>query len=338
MKRLLLVLALVLLPTLAVARESQTLLAPDGTFYIVEQRDGHESQDVSNKAKQYLVLTTRRGTDAPAEQVIPATTSKGAHGSATMAYDADSKMLFVLWLHETGTTSSELLLSSLDANGNWSEPTSFGARYNERRNLTIAVTRKIFDMDILRLVPAVTVHASWWEWDGQYGGWSARYAMLPIEDGQVVEPSVYSLGEFLQVDRNAPPAEGPASDVLERPMLFPSATQDSVRVIFGEVRTNQLYSGTIRPSRLPQANGRLRVPVGRHDGGFSGPRLNVRSGTQMGSIYVDSDRFAIYVGEEKSVRYVVMRNGSWSEERAIALDAQITERMAIDAIRNLVQD
>lgn len=338
MKKLLLVLALVFLPTLAVAKESQTLLAPDGTFYIIEQHDGHDTNDADNKSKQYLVLTTRRGASEPVEQVIPATTTKGAHGSATMAYDADSKMLFVLWLHETGTTSSELLLASLDANGNWSEPASFGARYNERRNLTIAVTRKIFDMDVLRSVPAVTVHASWWEWDGQYGGWSARYAMLPIENGEVVEPSVYELGQFLQIDRNVAPAEGDASDVLERPMLFPAATQDSVRVIFGDLQTNQLYSGVIRPSRLPQTNGRLRVPVGRREGGFSGPRLHVHSGSQMGSIYVDSSRFAIYVGEEKSVRYVVLRNGTWSEERAIALDAQITERVAIDAIRNLVQD
>jgi hypothetical protein len=338
MKKLVLILVLVFLPMLAAGKENQTLLAPDGTLYIIEQVDNHENPDVDNKAKQSLVLTTRRGTDAPVQQTIPATMSKGAHGSATMAYDAESKMLFVLWLHETGTTNSELLFASLDAQGTWSGPTSFGARYNERRNLTIAVTRKVFDLYVLRLVPAVTVHASWWEWDSRYGGWSARYAMLPIEDGKVVEPSFHELAEFLEVDRGGTPADGPASDVFQRPMLFPSATQDGVHVIFGELLTNQLYYGVIRPWRLPHTTGRLRVPVGRREGGFSGPQLNVASGSAMGAIYVDAARLAVYVGEEKSVRYVVMRNGVWSEERAIALDAQITERAAIDAIRILVQD
>lgn len=335
MKKLLIIAVLLLLPLAAGARENEPLLAPDGSLFSVRTQRAHETPEVETSATQYLVLETRRGSEIKT-QIIPATHSRGAHGSAAMAYDAESKTLFVFWLHDTGTTSSELLFSALDAQGNWSEPTAFGMPYNVRENLRIAVTRKVYDKGEGKLVNGLSVHAVWWEFDSQRvnGYWSAQYALLAVENGKVEEVEFFDLSSLVQEPATESAIDAPSTSVLRHPQLFPAPTHDSVLVVYGDVATNMLHQARIFPIK---SDGRLRVPVGKREtGGVTSPRLAVAANSSMGSVFGDVDRIAYYVRDGRKLTYSVLRDNVWSDAQEIALDSQITAPAAVDAIRRLL--
>jgi hypothetical protein len=345
MKKLLTFAVLLLLPLFASAREIEPVLAPDGALYSVHARQASETPDVETAAAQYLVLETRRGTDIHT-QIIPATNTKGAHGSAAMAYDPQSKTLFVFWLHATGMTSSELVFASVDAEGVWSEPTAFGMPYNGRENLRIAVTNNVYDKAEDKVVPGLSVHAVWWEFDSQRvdGRWSAQYAVFAIENGKVADIDFLDLSSLVRdettgtvaaASQTSTLADVPSGSVLRHPQLFAASTQDSVYVLFGDVPTDKLYQARISPIK---ANGRLRVPVGRRGNkpGLPGPRVHSGAGSTTGSIFGDEDRIAFYVRDGEKLRYSILRNDTWSDPQTIELDSRITSAAAVDAIRRLL--
>lgn len=335
MKKLVLIVATLLLSLVASARESEPFLAPDGALFSIRTQLASETPAVKSDAMQYLILDARRDGEMTST-IIPATLTRGAHGSAAMAYDTDSRTLFVFWLHETGITSSQLVFASLDASGTWSEPTAFGMPYNSRENLRIAVTRKIHDTDQNKLTTGLSVHAVWWEYDSQHlnAGWSAQYAILAIENGRVEEVNFLDLSRFIDEGKPAKAAaDSEASPVVRHPQLFASPTHDSALVIFGDVATDRLYRARVFPVK---GNGRLRVPTGRREGGVGAPRLQVNSTAGMGSIFGDVDQIALYSADKNQVSYVILRDNAWSEVRTISLDAHITAPAAINAIRRLV--
>jgi len=109
MKRFLISAILVLASTAAFAQHD-VLVTPDGTVFTVE--DAIPSSATSIAATGIIDLGIRNGSDVH-HIVVPASTSTGYHSGATLAYDSDSKTLFVLWLHMVdGVASSELLLAS----------------------------------------------------------------------------------------------------------------------------------------------------------------------------------------------------------------------------------
>jgi hypothetical protein len=339
MKKLLLVLALLLLPVSASAGQGDTLLTPDGTLHAIEIVLGATS-DSTTVGDTHLVLTSRHGTETKKEN-IPATLIPGSHTDATMAYDADSGLLFVFWLHRESLTGSELLFSARRADGTWSEATQFGGRvFDLRENLRIAVTRKYFDEETAALRPGISVHAAWWEWDTHYGEWMAQYQLLTIINGVVAEPPApVDLRELARAaDAPAPESENAVDlRVLSHPLLFTSPAQDSVLVVYGDVKTQRLHEVRISPIRA-KSDGRLRVPVGKHEGSSKAPQLAVAPNARVNGIYGDTNRMAFYLTEKDAVRYVVMKDGVWSESQQIALDAQITAGAAVDALRRLVNE
>lgn len=331
MKKLLVATMLLLLPVIAAARETEHVLSSDGRLFSIRAQVSSETPDVKTDSTQYLVLETRRGTEMTSE-IIPASLNKGAHGNAAMAYDEESKTLFAFWLHNTGVTSSELVFASRDDAGAWSEPTTFGPRYNYRENLRIAVTRKTRDATVDKVITGLSVHAVWWEFDSEEaeGGWSAQYAILAIENGKAAEVNFLNLSRLVPGQKSGEPATG---SILRYPQLFPAATNDSVVVVFGDVATNSIQRARIFPVK---GHGRLRVPVGRHEGGMGAPGFNVAANSTVEGISGDDDALAFYVREGDQIRYIVHRNESWSDERIIALDAQVTSMAATDAIRRLL--
>lgn len=336
MRKLLVFVALLLLPVLASAGQGDTLLTPDGTLYTIDVEAGAVG-DSTTVSDTHLVLTSRRGTETTKE-TIPATLAPGSHSDATMAFDADSGMLFVFWLHRESLTGSELLFASRNTNGVWSEPTQFGGRvFDLRENLRIAVTRKYFDEEHGTMSSGITIHGVWWEWDTHLGEWFAQYQMLTIVNGRVAEdPAAVDLRELA---RGSVPAasEKLDLDVLQHPLLFTSPQQDSVVIVYGDVKTQQLHEVRVRPSK-PRGNGRLRVPVGRLEGGSTTPQLSVAAQTRMDGVYGDNDRMAFFTTDKDTVRYVVMKDGTWSEPQSIKLDSQITASAAVDALRRLVNE
>lgn len=333
MKKLVLIAALVLLPLFASAQEAVTLLTADGTLYALDQQKSASSNNVR------LVLSIR-GEDGIRREIVPATMSDGKHANAAMAYDPQSKTLFVFWLHHVGLLNSQLLVCSLDANGNWSEAITFGQPFDYRENLRIAVTRKVLGQHA-QLESGLTVHAAWWETDTHTGNEFARYAVLGVENGILSEPVFLDLvGELPNGELNQIGEPLADMSVLRYPVLTPSAKQESVLVTFGNLATRRMHRLRVYPTLPPAVgDGRIRIPVGRSEGSIETPKFQVAANSSVQGIQGENnDTLALYVRDDDQLRYVLFRDGSWSDARAITLDGQITAPAAIEAIRRLVHE
>ncbi len=336
MKKLLVLVALILTPLFAAAEDVQTLLAPNGTLYTVEMKE--EAATEKTEAALRLVLTTRRGTEVTRE-VVPATYAAGAHANATLAYDAQSGVLYIFWLHYKGTLENRLLFSSVDAEGVWSEATTFGDPFDYRENLSIAVTRDVITSEG-DVQTGITVHAAWWEMDTHSGDKGAKYAILALENGKVAEINYLDLSEFIPAPNGAhtPSLTTEELAVLRKPVMSLSSKQDSVLLTFGDIARERLHRVRVSAFKPPKADGRIRIPVGKREGGAGAPRFGAAANSTMGAVQGDHDRLAFYVRDEQKVHYVLLREGEWSESREIALDGQLTAAAAIDAIRRLVNE
>jgi hypothetical protein len=362
MRRLLLLAALFVLPVLAAAQKRESMLTPYGTLFTVDTvADGAEAGGFT---PSHLVLREQFGTESHTE-IIPATMEHGAHTNPAIAYDADTKTLFVFWLRYTGIMSGQLLFACRDANGTWTPAQTFGEQWNYRRNLRIAVTRRVTEEDgTLAPGSAVSVHLVWWESSSEDGTETAQYAMVTIENGLIVgEPDTLSLKEFTKVEQTPddesgagiasveggetgeetgepPVVETVDPAVLRQPLLFASPKQDSVLVIFGDVETQRLHQVRIRPAKPPlTANGRLRVPVGKAEGSSGAPKFKMANeSTRVEGIYSSTDRLALFTRDAAKMQYVIMQDGVWTETREVPLDDQVTSTAAVDALRRLVNE
>jgi hypothetical protein len=331
MRRLLFALCLLALPVFAAA-QPEALLTPDGTLFTIETVAAMDPQ-TGAPAPAHLVLRSQHGTEV-AQEIVPATLNEGSHLEPTIAYDTESKTLFVFWIRHLGIMSSQLMFACRDANGTWSPAETFGRQFDYRENLRIAVTRKVTEEDgTLSTTPGVSVHVVWWEFNSDDASESAQYAMFAIENGRVASRDMLNLNEFV------PQTDAPATDVdrnlLKQPLLFTSPSQDSVLVVFGDFASGGVHQVRIRPTKIV-ANGRLRVPVGRSEGTTNGPKFLVANERVEG--IAGNGRFAYYTRGTDKVSYVIMKDGAWTEANTIALDQQISGSAAVDALRRLVNE
>ncbi|MBV8516581.1 MAG: hypothetical protein JO197_04175 [Acidobacteria bacterium] len=335
MKKLALFAALLFLPLFASAQSPEALLTPDGTLYSIETQAATDTTDPTGGASLPLVLTTRHDGEV-SHQLVPATTNGGQHENPALAYDAESQTLFVFWVHHHDLFSSELLFASLDAQGNWSETTAFGHPFDYRENLRIAVTKRVTD-DEGNLSAGISVHLTWWEFESSTGKENARYAMIAIEGGKAVSTDFINLDVFRVAQTDQVANDNVDVSILKQPLIFPSAKQDSVLLVYGDMQTHTFHEVRVTPHKV-ETNGRLRVPGGRSEGGFPAPTLGMQANSTMGGIYDDNDHLAFYVGDGHAVRYAILKDGAWSDPRALALDDELTSSAAVDAIRRLVSD
>lgn len=336
MKKLILLLSFLIVPLTASAQPHEALLTPDGTLYTLDTVLTRDHADVDTDSDMYLLLTRREGADTW-QEIVPATRGRGSHSHPAMAFDAESGMLFVFWVRQSGLLYSELVFASRDLEGNWSGVTAFGDQFDYRDNLRIAVTRRVVDdQGALAPTPAVSVHAAWWEFDSLTGTESAQYAMLSIENGRVAEINRLDLSDF--VEPSSADADDERANLLKQPMLFASPKQDSVVIVFGDHASGRIHQVRVRPTLPPLADGRLRVPIGRREGNAPAPRTNVASNSRIDGIYGDTDKMAIYSRSGEKLHYIILKDGEWSGVRTIALDERVTSGAAVDALRRLVHE
>lgn len=312
----------------AAAQPRQAVLAPDGTLFALETV---ATAEVTSSATHFVLRTQRDG--VLSEENVPATVDSAHDTNAAIAYDAESGSIFVFWLRELGTLSSQLMFTCRASDGTWSQPEEFGSPFVYRENLRMAVTRRVAATDgTLFPNPAISVHLTWWEFNTHNGSEAARYAMLNIENGQVESRQTLDLAAFVTEDLN----DGEAvSDVLKQPLLFSAPTQDSVLLVFGDVPTRTMNQVRIGPVR---SEGRLRVPVGRHERTSRAPGNLVAADSRVDGVYGTSERMALYVQDPQQMRYVVMTEGTWSDQRTISLGDQISAATAVDALRQLINE
>lgn len=311
----------------AAAQPRQAVLAPDGTLFALEA----VATDAASTATHFVLRTQRDG--VLSEENVPATVDSAHDTNAAIAYDADSGSIFVFWLRQLGTLSSQLIFTCRASDGTWSQPEEFGSPFVYRENLRMAVTRRVSAADgTLFPNPAISVHLTWWEFNTHDGSEAARYAMINIENGVVESRETLELTPFVSEDFNDGTT---SSDVLKQPLLFTAPTQDSVLVVFGDVPTRSMNQVRITPVR---SEGRLRVPVGRHERTSRAPGNLVAADSRVDGVYATSERMALYIKDKQQLRYVVMSDGNWSDTRTIGLDEQITASAAVDALRQLINE
>ncbi len=330
MKKLIVVVALLFVPLLASAQQSDAVLTPDGTLYSVQFERAEEHPDVVTTSSAYLKLTARKG-EVVTHEVIPASTEdRGGNHNAMLAYDSESGMLFVFWLRNVGILS-QLMFTSRDAEGVWAPAATFGDWGDQRKNLRVAVTRKFRDDDG-DLRSGISVHLAWWELNTTTGRESAKYVMASIRHGQIVDFEPLQLSELVPDDLL--PAEEVDKNFLNQPMLFTTPTQDSVVLVFGDVRTGTVNEVRITPRKII-GNGRLRVPGGKREGSFRAPAMEVAN-SRIEGVYGDSNRLAFYIVAEDHVRYVMLQEGNWSDSHVIKVGDDVSPAAAVDAVRRLV--
>ena len=329
-----LILSLVFIVAASVAADAQprqTLLAPDGTLFAIDSVATTEAGAASN----HFVLRTQRNGEVTSD-AVPATLDNSQNANPAIAYDPATGSVFVFWLRHLGTMSSQLMFACRDAAGVWSAAEEFGNPFVFRENLRIAVTRRVSDTEGAILPDAaISVHLAWWEFNTHTGTESAQYAMLNIENGAVAGRETLQLAEFASGSAATNVAD---ANVLRQPLLFTAPTQDTILLVFGDVEKQSVHQVRIRPTLPPvQAEGRLRVPVGRHERSSGAPGRVVSNGRVEG-LYGNSERLGIYGIDGGEFRYAVLSEGKWSDTRSIKLDEQVTASTAVEALRRLLNE
>lgn len=340
MKKLIVVAVLLFVPLLASAQQPDALLTRDGTLYTVQFERAEEHPDVVTESSAYLKVTARRGEEVRSE-IIPSTLDRGSNDSPTIAFDEQSGMLFVFWIHKQGMLSNQLMFTSRTADGTWSDARVFGdGYYDQRKNLRVAVTRKYRDEDD-RLRSGLSVHLVWWELNTTTGKGSAKYVMASINGGEIVDFIPLDLAPFVAPVEDGGITPDHASDdlnkdLLKQPLLFTTPAQDSVELVFGDVDSGTMNQVKVTPRRIA-ADGRLRVPGGRREGGFRAPMMQTAN-SRLEGLYVDSNRLALYAVGEGKLRYVLLDGTSVSQPFAITLDDHLSAESAVEALRRLVHE
>lgn len=340
MKRLLVALVLLVAPSVAFADAANRafLLTQDGTLFAVESAYTDEL-GIQSAATQVLVLTTRTD-ETTTTAVVPETLLGGSHTNPALAYDSLSKSLFIFWQRAVSNgMSSDLVFCSYN-NGKWSEATSIdSANYHYSRNIQIAVTRKINQIDEKgnrSSINGLTVHAVWWEDTGR-NEW-ARYAMLTVENGVLTDIQVADLSLFTDVSKDVTGPHGSdfSNEILRHPALFESNAHDTVDVVFGDVVANNMHRVTISPTLKITSEGRLRVPIGVKDAGVGVPHFRTESNSRVSAISGDNDKLVLYATDKHGVNYVSFSDGSWSPARTLTVDDKISSEAAIEVLRRMV--
>lgn len=345
MKRLILSFALVLFAASAFAQMGgghDVLVTPDGTVYTVDSAFPSATSTIA--ASTILELGIQNGSSA-SQVIIPGSTVYGYHFGGTLAYDADSKTLFVLWIHMPNGMLSELLLSSY-RDGVWQPTVSIDPQPNHMSsNLRLGLTRRVSQLQqdgSYADVPALILHALWWDDSGRAEG--AQYAMLPVENGAVSPAAIeiHSLEDFVSSGDEIPNNVSATfnSEILRHPAIVSSAMQSTVDVIFGDTANKSIHEVTLHPI----ADTRVHIPVGIGGGGSGGGKpmsLSAPpnfSANWQGPVTVISrgGRLVFANTGDTSVSYITYSGGTWTDVKSIGTDSKFSAEAALAAIDKML--
>lgn len=341
MRRLLIIFVLLLAPVaFADSGEKRILLTPDGTLFSVESLGVTTELQETVASSQYLRLIVQQG-DKIRTELVPASIKGGMHLSPSLAWDQESKTLFLFWQRMPNWMSSELLICSY-RDGVWGETTSIdNAPFRFRFNLRIGVTRVLAatDPETLKAVskPFLAVHAIWWDQSGY--GETAEYALLAIENGKARSIHTGSLLDFVGANATLTPAELPADydrEIFRHPAIFELPGGGSVEVVFADWDRNRMQRVTVGV----EEHGTLRLPIGVWGGETKPPgkhSQDVAGSEEITMVRgVGNGHLAFCFRGTKTLRYMMLNDGEWSALTSIALSERVNAEAGIDAIRGLL--
>ena len=332
MKRLVLIVALVLLATAAFADalDRDMLITADGTVYSVV------SEPAENGVNASLALTVQTSGGETIHSVLPDSVDNGINGRPTLAYDEESKTLFVMWMRLPNATSSELLVAAYQKE-TWQSAISIDYKQAVRYNFSVGITRRVRQVQrdgAFADGPALILHAAWWEQGS--GSEGPRYAVVGLGGGTVSQPDIHDLTDFVaRDDTPVVVVEGTFNrDFLRHVAILNGPTPDAVDVLFADPRTNNFYRATLRPI----ADARVRIPVGAAPTPrLGGPKANSADWSGRTTTITSHDGKTIIlasIGEEK-VSYVKLHDGEWSAVQQINLTGSVTAEAAMGALARM---
>jgi hypothetical protein len=338
MKRLVLALLFAIVPAalFAQAVDRDVLLSSEGTLYTVEStdNDGSAPADVT----RFLLLTVQRGNQKAQRVPVPGSLSAGIHWRPALAYDTDTRTLFVFWLKNPNAMSSELLLAAY-SNGRWQPAVSIDNQpFHLRYNLRIGITTRIAQLQSGGAyvdAPALLLHAAWWEETGY--GEVARYGLFSVEGGRVSLIELHDLNEFV-TPYTTPTAVDPDfnPEILRHPAFVDNGTANSVDVIFGDKN----YAVFNRVTLKPIADGRIHIPIGAHPGGPRTPAPKSGPGDWNGRISTitspHSGKLLLFNTTKDSVSYIMFSSGSWSSMKTVALSDRLSADAAVAVLSRML--
>lgn len=329
MKRLLLILALALVPAALFAQvaDRDVLLTSDGTLYTIESKAANEGD-----SKRSLELTIAQGNKS-ATTTIPETLT-GTNWRPALTYEPDSKTVFVFWIGQVNGMSSKLLFASY-RDGKWSPAVSIDDQaYTYRYNLKIAITRHVSTLQpdgSWADAPALLVHAVWWE-DAGGNSEKARYALLPIENSRVTNPEIHDLLGLAQIPDMAYAVDTKFnSEILRHPAIIEGT--NSVDVIFGDTDRMSMTRITLKPI----ADGRIHIPIGVRGGRpFQPPQNFSANWTGRISTIGSGPDLVMYNTTREATSYVMYSNGTWSDVRTLPLSENFSADAAAAALYRML--
>jgi hypothetical protein len=343
MRHFLVTLALALISTAALAQvpDRDVLVTSEGVVYTVEQQLPPAGTNI--QATNILAVSVQNGADT-SHTVVPESLNAGFHAGAALAFDAQSKTLFVLWIHMPNAMSSELLVASYH-DGKWQPAVSIDDQpYHLRSNLRLGITRIVSQLQkdgTYADAPAFLLHALWWDVTGN--GEQARYAMLPIENGTLSQSSIeiHSLEEFVAPSDDTFGVVGSNfnPEILRHPAIVSSPMEKFVDVVYGDTAKNSIHHVTLQPI----ADVRLHIPVGI-GGGRPGPQPHGLSAPPnftadwQGAISVISrgDRLVFANAGPTALSYIVYSNSAWTDVKSIPIDSNFPAMAALAALDKMV--
>lgn len=338
-KRLLVLAVVLLAPALMFAQsvERDVLLTPDGALYTIESQLATDQAPATNLSSRLLLLTVQQG-DRSDSIYVPASLTGGMHSSPSLAYDANTKTLFVFWVKMPNLMSSELLICSYK-DGVFSEPASIdNAPFHFRFNLRIGITRIAVDTDAEGNVapkPFLAVHAVWWDQSGY--GESARYAIIALRDGVVSDIQVHDLLEYVDANDLGDVFAVPADydrEVFRHPGIFEEPGRAAIKVVFADWDRNRLHDISLTP--ITQ-NGVLHLPIGVHDGTIDPPgKFNREQSASISTMQISSSNTLVFYFEgDKKLQYLMYHNAVWSDLTTVPLGNNVSMETAVEALRKL---
>ena len=328
MKRLLAILALVLVPTALFAQaDRDVLLTSDGTLYTIESKEALEGD--SNRSLQLTITKGNKSTSTTIPESLTGTNWRPA-----LTYEPDSKTVFVFWIGQINGMSSRLLFASYK-DGKWTPAVSIDDQpYTYRYNLRIAITRHVSTQQpdgSFADAPALLVHAVWWE-DAGANKERARYALFTIENSRVSNYELHDLLGLAQIPMMAYAVEKDFNtEILRHPAILEGT--NSVDVIFGDVDRLSMNRITLKPI----ADGRIHIPIGTRGGRpFPPPQtFSANWNGRISTIGSGSD-LVMYNTTTDTTSYVMYANGQWSEVRSLPLNANFSADAAEAALYRML--
>ena len=331
MKRLLSFVAVILFAgaSFAAAVDRDVLITANGTVYSIA------SVAVDNVPGTSLELTVQANGKS-IHSTVPESIGTGVNSRPTLGYDVDSDTLFVLWMHLSSLTTSELMVAAYQ-NGQWQPAFTVDKRPALRFNLSVALTHHVQqvqrDGQIVDAA-ALVLHAAWWE-QNNGGSDGARYAIMGVRSGAITDADLHDMTEFLGNRDTTAVEPQPGDGFLHHVAILDGPTPDAVDVLFADPASHSFYRTTLKPI----ADARVRIPVGAHPG----PRLGLPHALatdwtgRTGTISSRDGKTVIFCNSTgDTLSWVKYSDGTWSSEQHIALNETLTAEMAMSALAKML--